>query len=209
MNMKTILSITAVFLLASCATYTPPTAEEATATIKASFQARGIAQLDRLDQSELQASCSQYATSEMPKAQREKLEKAALDAVKYPANNNWLGDWKVGEQIAQNGRGLQFSDTASTVAGGNCYACHQIQKAEISYGNIGPSLYQYGKLRSGGQAQAPEAIMRYTWAKIWNSHAFNACSNMPRYGAAAILNEDQIRHVMALLLDPQSPVNTQ
>lgn len=207
--MKKILSITAVFLLASCATYTPPTAEEATSTIKASFQARGIAQLDRLDQSELQASCSQYATSEMPKAQREKLEKAALDAVKYPANNNWLGDWKVGEQIAQNGRGLQFSDTASTVAGGNCYACHQIQKAEISYGNIGPSLYQYGKLRSGGQAQAPEAIMRYTWAKIWNSHAFNACSNMPRYGAAAILNEDQIRHVMALLLDPQSPVNTQ
>jgi sulfur-oxidizing protein SoxX len=87
-------------------------------------------------------------------------------------------------------------------AGGNCYACHQITQEEISYGNIGPTLYHYGKLRGNS-----EAIMRYTWARIWNSHAFNACSSMPRYGDAGILTEEQIRHVMALLLDPQSPAN--
>ncbi|MFM2398500.1 MAG: hypothetical protein RL341_657, partial [Pseudomonadota bacterium] len=155
----------------------------------------------------LQQVCSEYATRELPKADRERLEKAALAAIKAPADSQYLGDWKEGERIAQNGRGLQFSDTASTVAGGNCYACHQIQKAEISYGNIGPSLYQYGKLRSGGAAQPPEAIVKYTWGKIWNSHAYNACSNMPRYGAANILTEQQLKHVMALLLDPVSPVN--
>jgi sulfur-oxidizing protein SoxX len=30
---------------------------------------------------------------------------------------------------------------------------------------------------------------------------------MPRFGHASILNEQQIRDVMALLLDPNSPVN--
>ena len=37
--------------------------------------------------------------------------------------------------------------------------------------------------------------------------AYNACSNMPRVGHSGILDEAQIRDVMGLLLDPQSPVN--
>ncbi|HEU4622011.1 MAG TPA: sulfur oxidation c-type cytochrome SoxX, partial [Burkholderiaceae bacterium] len=98
--------------------------------------------------------------------------------------------------------GLQFSDTASTVNGGNCYACHQLAKAELAYGNIGPSLYQYGKLRG-----TSEPILKYTWAKVWNAHGYNACSQMPRFGDAGILTQEQLRHVMALLLDPASPVN--
>ncbi len=203
------VSISACVLLASCATYSPPTAEEATATIKASFAERGIAKLDRLEQSDLQKNCSEYAGRELPQPVAQRLQKAAADAVKFPADGVFLGDWKEGEKIAQNGRGLQFSDTAGAVNGGNCYACHQVQKAEISYGNLGPSLYQYGKLRSGGAAQAPDAIIKYTWTKLWNSHAINACSQMPRYGGAGILTEQQIKDVMALLLDPASPVNSQ
>jgi sulfur-oxidizing protein SoxX len=97
---------------------------------------------------------------------------------------------------------MQFSDNEKTVNGGNCYACHELTKQEISYGNIGPTLYNYGKLRGNS-----EPILRYTWGKIWNTHAFNACSSMPPYGHAGILSEEQIKHVMALLLDPQSPVN--
>jgi len=100
-----------------------------------------------------------------------------LKAVKYPADGKYLGSWKAGEQIAQNGRGMQSSDAVGSVNGGNCYACHQITKEEISFGNIGPSLYQYGKMR--GQS---EEIVKYTWAKIYNAQAFNACSNMPRFG---------------------------
>ena len=198
-----LVSVLAV-VLAGCAIYEPPTREETLATIKSSFRDRGIAKVTRLDQSELQVACSRVAQTRTALAadERDRLEKAALATVKYPADGKWLGDHKNGERIAQSGVGLQFSDTDKTVSGGNCYACHQIAKAEISFGNIGPSLNQYGKLRGSS-----EAILKYTWAKIWNSHAFNACSSMPRYGDAGILTEAQIRDVMALLLDPESPVN--
>ena len=122
--------------------------------------------------------------------------------MKAPADGKYLGDWKEGEKVAQNGRGMQFSDKADTVNGGNCYACHQLTKSEISFGNIGPSLYNYGKLRG----DSPE-VLKYTWAKVYDSHSYMACSNMPRFGAAGILTEKQLKDVMALLLDPASPVN--
>jgi sulfur-oxidizing protein SoxX len=170
--------------------------------MKSSFKEKSIAKLDRLDQNDLQRQCSEYSTKPMPAPMKAALEKAALEAVKYPADGKFLGDWKLGERIAQSGVGMQFSDNEKTVNGGNCYACHQISKEEISYGNIGPTLYQYGKLR-GNTIE----IQRYTWARIWNAHAFNACNIMPRFGEAGILSEEQIRHVMALLLDPASPVN--
>lgn len=186
---------------------------DVTEVLKGSFKERGIAKLDRLDQTPLQKACSESATTgrDLDKSTREQLEKAALAAVKYPADGQYLGDWKEGEKIAQSGRGLQFNDTAQTVAGGNCYACHQLSKAEISFGNIGPSLYNYGKLRGVSNPADPASaeIVKYTWGKVWNSHAYNACSNMPRFGDAGILNEAQLKHVMALLLDPRSPVNAQ
>jgi sulfur-oxidizing protein SoxX len=50
-------------------------------------------------------------------------------------------------------------------------------------------------------------MVEYTWGRIWNSKAYNACSNMPRAGHMGILNETQVRHLVALLLDPKSPVN--
>ncbi len=192
----------ATTLLAGCAVYKAPTAEEKRAVIMESFQERGIAKLDRLQQTELQAACSAHPDGNLPKALRERLEAAAMASVKYPADGKYLGDWRSGERIAQSGRGLQFSDAANTVSGGNCYACHQMTKEEISFGNIGPTLYNYGKLRGNS-----EPIMKYTWARIWNAHAFNACVNMPRFGDAGILSEAQIKDVMALLLDPNSPVN--
>jgi sulfur-oxidizing protein SoxX len=93
--------------------------------------------------------------------------------------------------------------------GGNCYNCHQISKEEISFGTIGPSLYNYGKIRgvSDPNSAASKPIVEYTWGKIWNAKAYNACSNMPRAGHMGNLTEAQIRDVMALLLDPASPVN--
>jgi len=202
MKQKTIVvAAVAAAVLAACATYMPPTRDETMAVIKSSFHDRGIAKVDRLNQSELQRVCSD-TSNDPPKDVRERLEKAALATVKYPSDGKWLGDHKKGERIAQTGRGLQWSDKAGDQAGGNCYACHQLSKAEISYGNIGPSLNNYGKLRGYG-----DDIKKYTWAKIWNTHSFNACSSMPRFGDAGILTEEQIKDVMALLLDPASPVN--
>ena len=49
--------------------------------------------------------------------------------------------------------------------------------------------------------------MEYTWGKLWNSRAYNACSQMPRAGHKGILSEQNLKDVMALLLDPKSPVN--
>lgn len=181
-----------------------PTSEEINAVLMASFQEKGQAKLDRIKQTELQKSCSAAETAPggLPDAKRNALQDAALAAVKYPANGKYLGDWKAGEKVAQTGVGFQFSDKAGTEAGGNCYACHQLAPQEMSYGNIGPSLHQYAKLRGNS-----EEIMKYTWAKIWNSHAYNACSNMPRFGAEGILTETQLKDVMALLMSPDSPVN--
>jgi sulfur-oxidizing protein SoxX len=202
MTLRTILAGSALVVALSPTVQAQSLDADVLGIMKSSFKERGIAKLDRLDQNDLQKQCSEYSTRPMPAPMKAALEKAALDAVKYPADGNFLGDWKQGERVAQSGVGLQFSDNDKTVNGGNCYACHQISKEEISYGNIGPTLYQYGKLR-GNTVE----IQRYTWARIWNAHAFNACNIMPRFGAAGILTEEQIRHVMALLLDPTSPVN--
>lgn len=195
--------------LAGCATQ--PSPDEVLATLKASFTARGSAQLDRLDQSELQRVCSKAAESgkALDAQTRERLQETLLASIKYPEDGKFIGDWREGEKIAQNGRGLQFTDAPGSVNGANCYACHQISPQEISFGNQGPSLQKYGVSRGVKDPLAPEsqAIVRYTWGRIWNTHAFNACSGMPRFGDAGILTPAQIRDVMALLLDPQSPVN--
>ena len=205
-------AVAAVLVVVGCSTLQTGSSADASQysdakvaeAMRASFKEAGPAKLDRLQQTPLQAACTESSRSGKPLDEkvRDSLQSAALAAVKYPTDGKYLGDWKRGEAIAQSGRGLQFSDAANTVAGGNCYACHQIDKAEIAHGNIGPPLTNYGKLR--GQT---EPILKYTWARIWNSHAFNACANMPRFGDAGILTEAQIRDVMALLLDPASPVN--
>ncbi|SDD17122.1 monoheme cytochrome SoxX (sulfur oxidation) [Cupriavidus sp. YR651] len=172
--------------------------------IEGSFTSKGPATVDGVvNQDATQKTCSQYPDrTRVPAPVAKKVEAAELRQVKYPADNNWIGDWKEGEKIAQNGRGMQFTDQVGGVNGGNCYACHQMTKAEISFGNIGPSLYQYGKLRGNS-----DQVVKYTWGKIWDSNAYAACSNMPRFGHKGILTEAQIRDVMALLLDPASPVN--
>lgn len=204
------VGLAAAALLAACAS--APTAQEVSATLKASFASRGIAKVERLDQSELQRVCSEAAAAGQPldTATRRRIEAMVLAAVKYPADGRYLGDWREGEKIAQNGRGLQFSDAAGAPNGANCYACHQLTPKEISFGNLGPSLLKYGLARGVQDPYAPGSaqVVQYTWARIWNTHAFNACSGMPRFGDAGILTEDQIRHVMALLLDPLSPVNS-
>ena len=202
MKMKTVLSLGAVVVLASCAS--TPTREETMQVVKGSFKERGIAKLDRLNQSELQQVCSDASLTnkDLPKDVRDRLEKQQMATIKYPADGKFLGDWKAGERVAQTGVGLQWTDNEKTVNGGNCYACHQLSPQEVSFGNIGPSLKGYGKLRGNS-----EAVVKYTWGKIWNTHAYNACSSMPRFGDAGILSEAQIKDVMALLLDPNSPVN--
>jgi len=174
----------------------------AVALMKSAFHTKGQASIERLNQDETQALCSEYAKGPLPQAAAQRIEASQLAGIKYPPDGKYLGDWKTGERIAQQGTGLQFSDAPGTPAGGNCYACHQLAPQELAYGTIGPSLYRYGKLR-GNAADA----QRYTFGKIFNSIAYSACSAMPRFGAQGILSEQQIKDLTALLLDPESPVN--
>lgn len=169
-----------------------------------SFKAEGIAGLDRIDQDATQKFCSdpKFANSKQGEAMRDKIQKMNMAGIKQPSDGKYIGDWKSGERIAQSGRGATWTDNADTVIGGGCYNCHQIDPKEISYGNIGPSLSAYGKLRGYSQD-----VITYTWNRINNSKAYNACSNMPRFAHFKLLNEKQIQDVMALLLDPESPVN--
>ena len=183
-----------------------PGADDATfqAMLKSSFKEKGIATLARLTQDETQAFCSDpaFANGKEGEKRRSEIEAQNLASVKWPGDGKWLGDFKAGEAIAQSGRGLTSSDKADTPNGGNCYNCHQLAKSEIAFGTIGPSLYNYGKLRG-----TSDEVLRATWAKIYNAKATNACSNMPRAGHMGILTELQIKDLMALLLDPNSPVN--
>lgn len=215
MNQKLMLALLplAALVLSGC-TSSPSAADMDKATaemLKNSFQERGIAKLDRLTQDDANRECAAADVAGKPIDEKiaKTIEAANMKTVKWPADGKFIGDWKAGEAIAQSGRGLTWTDTATTANGGNCYNCHQISKEEISFGTLGPSLYNYGKLRgvTDPNGAGSKAIVEYTWGKLWNSRAYNACSQMPRVGHMAILNEKQLQDVMALLLDPASPVN--
>ena len=179
--------------------------------MKDSFQANGIATLDRLNQDAAQKYCSDPLTlaGKGDPKRAEAIQKANMATIKQPSDGKYIGDWKSGERIAQSGRGLTWTDDEKTPSGGNCYNCHQIDAKEISHGTLGPSLLQYGKIRgvTDPNSEVSKPIVEYTWGKIWNPKAYNACSNMPRGGHNGVITEAQVRDIMALLLDPKSPVN--
>jgi sulfur-oxidizing protein SoxX len=172
--------------------------------LRTGFRNAGPVTVERLVQDETQAFCSDpvLASSAAGAKRAEQIEAANLATVKWPADGKFLGDWRAGERVAQSGRGLTWTDAASQANGGNCYNCHQISLAEISHGTLGPSLHNYGKLKG-----TDEQALRDAWAKIYNSKASNACSNMPRAGHMGILKEKDIQDLMALLFAPDSPVN--
>jgi sulfur-oxidizing protein SoxX len=174
---------------------------KAAAMIKRDFHAKGIAGMDRLNQDGLQALCNR-SHNDPPKLVAERLQQDQLDAIKYPADGKLLGDWKSGEKIAQSGRGMTWSDGGAGANGGSCYNCHRIGPDETSFGTIGNSLFQFGKTRGN----TPQT-QKYVYGKIYNAKAFNLCSNMPRFGQSGTLSEQQIKDLVALLLDPNSPVN--
>ena len=182
---------------------------QAQAMIKSSFRPEGIANLDRLDQDLAQLSCS--GGKQPPESLAKRIQAESLRTIQWPAGGQYLGDWKKGEKLAQSGRGMTWNDPSAgtDTNGGNCYNCHEIDRKELSFGTIGPSLWNYGKLRGVKNPADPAAaaVVQYTWGKIWNSNAYAACSLMPRFGHGKLLDPDQIRDIMALLLDPKSPVN--
>ncbi len=179
-----------------------PAPDHATEVMMSAFKERGQAKLDRLKQDNTMAACTKYATSTLPNAVAKQIQEENLKSIPFPKDGKYLGDWKSGERIAQSGVGMQFTDNPANPSGANCYACHKLAPQELAFGTIGASLTQFGKLRG----YTPE-IAKYAYGKIYNSQAYAACSNMPRFGHNHILTEAQIKDLVALLMDPESPVN--
>lgn len=179
---------------------------QAISIIKRDFHAKGIATMDRLDEDTLQTICNR-SNNNPPKEVAERLQQDQFENIKYPADGKYLGDWKSGEKIAQRGRGMAWNDKAGKTSrgepnGGSCYNCHEIDKATTSFGTIGNSLAHFAKVRGYG----PD-VQKYVYGKIYNAKAFNLCSKMPRFGHSGTLTEAQIKDLVALLMDPNSPVN--
>jgi L-cysteine S-thiosulfotransferase len=172
------------------------------ATVQDSFVAKRQAGMDRITQDYTQRQCTQYADAPLPGTVSAEIMRRNRATIKPPSDGVFLGDVTAGEAVARRGRGLQSSDDPAKPAGGNCYACHELAPEELAFGTLGPSLRQYGKLRGDSQF-----VLDYTWGKLYNSNAHIPCSNMPRFGHQGILTEQQLKDVMAYLLDPASPVN--
>jgi sulfur-oxidizing protein SoxX len=155
----------------------------------------------RVDQDDAMKVCS--TTHNNPSStEADKMMVAAKAAIQYPADGQFLGDWKKGEALSLNGYGLRMGDDPKRAIGGNCYACHQMSPTEISYGTLGPSLLGYGKARDFTNDAAKEV-----YEKIYNPHAVLPCSNMPRFGHNKVLTIEQIKDVVAFVMSKESPVN--
>ena len=172
------------------------------AVIKSAFPTAPADWQSRLVPDETMRQCSAHR-NQPPKPVAEAIQQREKATIAYPPDNKLVGDWKSGEKIAQSGYGMRFSDYPPRRAnGGNCYACHQLTKQEVSYGTLGPSLLGYGKIRKFSDADTKAA-----YEKIYDSHAAFPCSNMPRFGTNKILTIEQIKDLVVLLMSPDSPVN--
>ncbi|RPI43265.1 MAG: sulfur oxidation c-type cytochrome SoxX [Hyphomicrobiaceae bacterium] len=156
----------------------------------------------RLQQDETQAVCSLYRNNPPP-AVAAALQAREQASIKYPADGKLMGDWKKGEKLAQSGYGMRFTDYPPRAEnGGNCFACHQLDPKELSYGTLGPSLAAYGKNRNFAPAE-----VKAVYERIYNPQAAIACANMPRLGTNGVLSLEQIADLTAYVMSSESPVN--
>jgi sulfur-oxidizing protein SoxX len=187
-------------LLVFSAAFGGSESDDVEAVLKRDFKARGQATMDRVVQDGLQRVCTE-SHDRPPAALAKQLEADQMKTIAFP-EGSLMGDWKRGERIAQGGRGLTWSDRAGAPGDGSCYNCHQVGPQESSFGTLGPSLLGFGKARGSGAE-----MQRYVYGKIYNAKAYNLCSQMPRLGLSGTLTPEQIKDLVALLLDPASPVN--
>jgi sulfur-oxidizing protein SoxX len=199
MNKAFLITALLAAVLTSGAAMAEPTAREVTQVLQRDFHSRGQATMDRVVQDGLQRVCTETG-DKPPAAVAKQLEADQMKTVSLP-QGSLMGDWKRAEKLAQSGRGAMWSDKPED-AGGGCYNCHQLSSKEESFGTLGPSLLGFGRIRGNGAD-----MQKYVYGKIYNAKAYNACSQMPRLGYSGTLTEQQIKDLVAYLLDPASPVN--
>lgn len=197
----------ASLVAAGCATYPDPatTRQLGERMVSGSFTAPAPALLKRLDQDKSQQICSKIAGAQLTQAEAAEVVKLARASMQYPASGRLVGDWKIGNKLAHDGAGDRIQRgrlEKRKENGGLCQNCHALAPGEINVGNVGPSLTGYGAQRGNS-----EAVAKLTYERIYNGWAYAPCSNMPRLGANRHLTPEQITHLVAYLLDPDSPIN--
>ena len=199
---------TPALIAAGCATFPDQatTRQIAEKMVSEDFTAPTPALLKRLVQDRSQHICSKIGEARLTQEEAAEVVKLARASIQYPQSGKLVGDWKAGETLALDGAGDRIQRGALEKRkenGGLCQNCHALAPGEINVGNIGPSLTGYGLQRGNS-----EAIAKLTYERIYNGWAYAPCSNMPRLGATWHLSSEQITHLVAYLIDPQSPVNT-
>ena len=198
---------TLALIAAGCATYPDQatTRRIAETMVSEDFSAPEPALLKRLTQDRSQQICSKIDGAKLTQEEAAEVVKLARASIQYPESGKLVGDWKVGDALAHDGAGdrIQYGALEKRKEnGGLCQNCHGLAPGEINVGNIGPSLTGYGVQRGGS-----DAVAKLTYERIYNAWAYAPCSNMPRLGANGHLSPEQIAHLVAYLIDPQSPVN--
>ena len=203
-NHLTCTSIVMLIFIGSANSQQAPSIDESTVdgAVKAAFPGAPPDWKSRLVPDDTMKQCSASGNAPTQEVFKE-IQERERATIQYPQDGKFLGDWKKGEALAQLGYGMRFTDYPPARAnGGNCYGCHQITKAEVSFGTIGPSLQEYGKLKDFKEEEG-----KAVYEKIYNPHSTFPCSLMPRLGANKVLTIEQIKDLVALLMDPASPVN--
>ena len=199
---------TPALIAAGCATYPDQatTRQIAEKMVSEDFTAPTPDLLKRLVQDPSQRICSKIGDARLTQEEAAEVVRLARASIQYPASGTLVGDWKVGNQLAHDGAGDRIQGgilEKRKENGGLCQNCHALAPGEINVGNVGPSLTGYGLQRGNS-----EAVAKLTYERIYNGWAYAPCSNMPRLGATRHLTPEQISHMVAYLLDPQSPINT-
>lgn len=193
-------------VIAGCAGY-PDQATTRQSAEKMVFEAFAAspAHMKRLEQDRSQQICSRIGDAKLDQQEAAEIIQLARTSIRYPASGKLLGDWKTGDSLAHDGSGDRIRNgktEARKENGALCQNCHALAPGEINVGNVGPPLTGYGKQRGNS-----EAIVKYTYDKIYNAWVYFPCSNMPRLGATGHLTPEQVAHIAAYLLDPESPIN--
>jgi sulfur-oxidizing protein SoxX len=181
------------------------TRESAERMVSEGFSAPAPALLKRLVQDKSQQLCSKIGHVGLTQEEAAEVIKLARASIKYPPSGKLIGNWKIGETLAHDGAGdrIQFGELEKRKEnGGLCQNCHALAPGEINVGNVGPALTGYGVQRGSS-----DAVAKYTYEHVYNAWTYFPCSNMPRLGATGHLTSDQITHLVAYLLEPQSPIN--
>jgi sulfur-oxidizing protein SoxX len=190
-----------------CVTYPDEatTRQAAEKMVSEDFTAPAPALLKRLAQDRSQQICSKIGTAKLTQEEAAEVVTLARASIRYPASGKFAGNWKIGDRLAHDGAGDRIQGgrlEKRKENGGLCQNCHALAPDEINVGNVGPSLTGYGLQRGNS-----EAVAKFTYEKIYNAWAYFPCSNMPRLGATGHLTPEQIAHIVAFLIDQNSPIN--